>query len=110
MTRNSRSPEAAAYRHLYSLSAWRGPNGLRRQALIRDGFQCQMCGTLLTGRKGDDNAPEVDHIEDHKGDRAKFFSLANVQSLCALCHTVHKQRASHGTDTPAIGADGWPIP
>ena len=68
-----------------------------------------MCGRLLTGTKGEDHAPEVDHIRDHKGDLALFLDLDNLQSLCAWpCHTKHKQAEERRGYGSAIGEDGWP--
>jgi len=29
----------------------------------------------------------VDHIQDHKGDRALFADLDNLESLCHSCHS-----------------------
>jgi 5-methylcytosine-specific restriction protein A len=31
-------------------------------------------------------AQVVDHIEDHKGDEARFWDVGNWQSLCSPCH------------------------
>ena len=108
--RNQRSAEAQAYRHLYSLKAWRGKGGVRNQVLIRDGYTCRMCKTLLTGRKGQANAPEVDHIIDHLGDLDLFLDIDNLQSLCAFpCHAKHKQVADRRGYSTTIGPDGWPI-
>lgn len=40
----------------------------------------------------------VDHIEDHRGDQAKFWDKANHQALCKPCH---------GIKTAADGGIGW---
>jgi 5-methylcytosine-specific restriction endonuclease McrA len=34
----------------------------------------------------------VDHVEPHKGDRAKFWDSTNWQSACAWHHSVVKQK------------------
>lgn len=110
-----RTDAAKEKRKLYSDPRWRGPHGIRHQALRRDLYTCQMCGRLLTGkhRKGrpsDDNAPDVDHIADPGADPARFFDLANTQSLCHWpCHAKRKQEIERrGYDT-AVGVDGFPI-
>lgn len=41
-------------------------------------------------------ATVVDHIEPHKGDRAKFTDRANLQSLCARCHNRKTAREDGG--------------
>jgi 5-methylcytosine-specific restriction endonuclease McrA len=57
------------------------------QALRRDDWQCAQCGSR--------HRLEVDHIEAtrHRPDLA--FSLPNLQTLCASCHTK-KTRADLG--------------
>ena len=68
-----------------------------------------MCGRILSGSKGDDNAPEVDHILSVATHPDLALNIDNLQSLCARpCHTKHKQQQERGTLAPAIGADGWP--
>ena len=32
-------------------------------------------------------ATDLDHIEPHKGDMAKFWDFGNVQGLCKPCHS-----------------------
>lgn len=109
--RNQRSPEARQYRHLYSLSAWRGPNGVRHQVLARDGYQCQepSCGVLLIGRHPAPNSPAVHHLEDHKGDIRLFLDPANCSARCKACHDRLDQQRAHGTAPLPIDEDGWPI-
>lgn len=45
---------------------------LRRQALVRDGYRCQLCGA---------RASEVDHVK-----RGNNHDLSNLRSLCYGCH------------------------
>ena len=49
---------------------------LRRQVLRRDGWRCQVCGTM--------SHLEVHHIEfrSHYGDDSEL----NLITLCTLCH------------------------
>lgn len=37
-------------------------------------------------------ANTVDHIKPHHGDMVLFWDRTNWQSLCATCHSQHKQR------------------
>jgi 5-methylcytosine-specific restriction protein A len=54
-------------------------------------------------------AAHVDHIIPHRGDHNLFHDINNTQSLCLLCHNMHKQRIEiHGYDQ-TIGSDGYPI-
>jgi 5-methylcytosine-specific restriction protein A len=34
----------------------------------------------------------VDHIQDHKGDWAKFVDRSNLESLCHSCHSRKTMR------------------
>jgi 5-methylcytosine-specific restriction endonuclease McrA len=52
---------------------------LRLQALRRDGWRCVQCG----GR----GRLEVDHVKPVRTHPALGFTLENLQSLCAACHT-----------------------
>jgi len=36
-------------------------------------------------------ASVVDHIQPHRGDPRTFWDTTNWQSLCASCHSSHKQ-------------------
>lgn len=59
----------------------RGPRwkALRMQALDRDGWQCVQCGER--------RRLEVDHILPVRTHPNLAYSLANLQCLCARCHT-----------------------
>jgi 5-methylcytosine-specific restriction protein A len=50
---------------------------LRQLTLAKDPVcvQCKVAPSTL-----------VDHVVPHRGDRALFFSLGNLQGLCARCH------------------------
>lgn len=52
--------------------------GLRLQALRRDGFACVQCG-----RRG---RLEVDHIEPVRSRPDLSYELGNLQALCPSCH------------------------
>ena len=107
--RNQRSPEAEQHRKLYSLAAWRGPNGARQAQLKRQPL-CENC--LKHGRIT--AATVVDHKTPHKGDIRLFLDPNNHQSLCDdprwRCHSSDKQREEHGNaPRQQIGSDGWPV-
>lgn len=86
--------------------AWKA---IRQQVLLRDGYRCQACGRLVTGREA-----HVDHIgndaHDHESNR-----LENLQCLCIQCHGS-KSRCEMGgkqwdgkcIDDRGCGLDGWP--
>lgn len=83
-----------ASRRWYNSAAWKAkPHGLRWQCLVRDQFTCQWpgCGRIVA----DTSQLVADHIEPHRGQRARFFDLGNLQTLCKKCHDTHKQRAEH---------------
>jgi 5-methylcytosine-specific restriction endonuclease McrA len=64
---------------LYHSRAWQP---IRKQAMIRDGFTCRICGARAT---------EVDHIKeltpDNISDRNISLNINNLQALCHNCHT-----------------------
>lgn len=106
-----RRPEAEAYRKLYLDRRWRGPSGIRKQALERDLYTCQWtgCGKLLIGVGNAPNAPVVHHRQDHKGDVELFFDLDNLMSICKACHDGPAQQTTHRGYVSGHGADGRPI-
>ena len=80
--------------------------GLRQAALVRDGYQCRMCLMLIVG-KGE---AQVDHIVPRSVDPSRAADLDNLQTLCASCHSRHKQSEERtGRRTVTIGPDGWPV-
>ena len=96
-----RSPEAEEWRKLYKTTAWQS---LRLMQLAEQ----PLCERHLE-RGAIVAANTVNHRTPHKGDRALFFSQANLQSLCKPCHDsdIH-QIESRGYSTQ-VGMDGWPI-
>lgn len=58
---------------------------------------------------GDVTAATVaDHVKNHKGDLSLFFDAANLQSLCASCHSGIKQSVDRGRVVVRYGEDGYP--
>lgn len=61
---------------------------LRERVLLRDMYQCRMCGRIQIG-KGE---TIIDHIKPHRGDLALFWDETNLQVLCkSPCHEQHKK-------------------
>jgi hypothetical protein len=87
--------------HWYGHARWRR----RRRLQLAEFPLCRIC----LEQQGKVVAAEiVDHVEQHKGDKRKFWTGA-IQSLCKACHDKLKQREElHGYHT-AIGADGYPL-
>ena len=98
--RDSRSPEATAYRRLYKTKAWQAI----RQAQLAAHPLCEMC--LKVGRITP--ATICDHDKPHKGDPVAFHA-GPFTSLCKPHHDSAKQREERGVKVQAAGVDGWPI-
>lgn len=71
---------------------------LRVETLRRDGFQCVSCGAR--GRL------EVDHIKPVRTHPDLAFELANLQALCAACHS-RKTRIECGFKPPSEDRLAW---
>ena len=82
---------------------------LRREALTRDGYQCQRCKAMLTNGRRSPRSAVVHHIEAHKGDGELFHDLANLQAVCWQCHSGAIQSEEVLGYDGTIGHDGWPI-
>lgn len=71
---------------------------LRQEILERDGWKCRSCGAR--GRL------EVDHIKPVRNAPDRAFDKANLQSLCAPCHT-RKTRIECGHPEPSPERRAW---
>lgn len=80
------APHAVALEHTrrnretrkwYYTLAWQH---LRRAVLADAAYTCAQCGQVQ-------QKLDVDHIRKHEGDPATFWDRANLQALCAPCHT-----------------------
>jgi len=90
-----------AWKNWYSSRRWRR---LKQLQLQRQPW-CSICADR--GELGI-VATEVDHVEPHRGDRAKFF-LGELQSLCKHCHdSVKRGIEIRGFDATLIDEHGWP--
>jgi 5-methylcytosine-specific restriction protein A len=81
-----------------------------RATYLRSHPLCVMC--QAQGRLTP--ATVVDHIIPHRGDQTLFWATdTNWQSLCATCHSKHKQaieaadRAAGGSGLARLGAGVW---
>lgn len=82
--RDSFRSKTQPWRAWYKTAEWRR---LREIVLHRDVYTCRLCQRICS-HKGE---AVVDHIIPHRGDRAKFVQLSNLQVLCAPCHNGRKQ-------------------
>ncbi|MGL4528197.1 MAG: HNH endonuclease [Aestuariivirga sp.] len=73
------------HRAWYNTAEWKR---LRIATFTRDLFVCALCKRI----EGKSAWLVCDHVEPHKGDRAKFFDPANLQTLCKPCHDSEKQK------------------
>jgi 5-methylcytosine-specific restriction endonuclease McrA len=80
------------WRAWYKSPEWRA---LKRFVHLRDLGTCQCgCGTVI------DEPGEMiaDHVVPHRGDRARFFDPANVQTLWKPHHDGWKQRLERAAE------------
>lgn len=87
----------------YSSERWRKV----RRMVLADQPLCVMCLKLNVTTP----ANTVDHIEPHKGNEDLFWSMDNLQALCASHHSGLKQsmeRGGTGHDT-ACDEKGFPL-
>lgn len=68
----------------------------RRWKIVRDCYLAQhpFCADPYREHQQPTMATEVDHIEPHRGNTAKFWDFRNLQSLCKSCHS--RKTASGG--------------
>jgi 5-methylcytosine-specific restriction protein A len=95
-----RSAEAAAYRRLYKLAAWRARrlDQLTREPLC---LYCMAAGIV-------EPATIADHAIPHRGDLDLFWH-GELASLCKLHHDSTKQREEKGGYDTIADLDGYPI-
>lgn len=95
------SSDDRPWRKWYKLARWEA----RRQVQFNEQPLCEMClqSEIVTP------ADTADHVIPHRGDYELFW-YGKLQSLCAPCHSRHKQREEHGKATIRFGPDGWPLP
>jgi 5-methylcytosine-specific restriction endonuclease McrA len=101
--RDTRFSSDAELRSKYKVKRW---SDLRLEILVRDLYQCQMCGVFLAQGKDDDRAALVDHIRPAKLCPELFYEPTNLQACCRRCHvtTCAYIEARHSGDADAIEA------
>lgn len=85
---------------LYRTKRWQQ----RRTKQLRSDPLCVMCkqlGKIVP-------ASVADHITPHRGDEYLFWH-GELQSLCAACHSRHKQRQEKSGVLKGNNADGFPL-
>lgn len=85
----------------YGLARWKR---LRAAQLMAQPL-CQLCLDVECVTE----ATVADHVKPHRGDEMLFWDAGNLQSLCASCHSRHKQAEEHGRTVVRFDASGWPI-
>ncbi|CAH0259107.1 hypothetical protein SRABI96_03375 [Peribacillus sp. Bi96] len=79
-------------RDFYKSNAWRGNNGLREQALRRDGYECVMCREEGKVTTRDHATLEVDHIFEIEIHPEKAHDLDSLRTLCRYHHNKRHNR------------------
>ncbi len=69
-----------AHQRGYCSQGWKAA---RREVLLRDGYQCQVCGCLVHGKRA-----HVDHIVPKR--QGGTDEVANLRVLCVSCHAKHE--------------------
>lgn len=96
---DQRRRKAHPWRKWYGTKAWK----IRRSRQLKAEPLCRTCAAAGRSRP----ATVADHVIPHRGDRRRFF-FGELQSLCADCHNIAKQREETEGFTREIGDDGWP--
>ena len=65
-------------RKWYYTERWKA---LRRQVMLDQHYTCAEPGCAHV-----ELSLDIDHIEPHRGDPAKFWNRANLRGLCHSCH------------------------
>jgi 5-methylcytosine-specific restriction protein A len=79
----ARAPDVArpnAHQRGYCSAGWKAA---RREVLLRDAYQCQMCGACVSGRRA-----HVDHIVPKR--EGGSDEVSNLRTLCVSCHSKHE--------------------
>lgn len=89
------------HHRFYNTNEWKR---LREVKLLRNPL-CERC--LINGYV--EIATVVHHLTAHKGDRALFYNLDNLQSLCKPHHDGEAQSEEKQGYSRAVNSEGWPI-
>lgn len=69
-----------AHQRGYCSQGWKAA---RREVLLRDNYQCQMCGVVVHGKRA-----HVDHIVPKS--KGGSDEVSNLRTLCVSCHSKHE--------------------
>lgn len=89
--RGTQRKASAQWHSLYSSARWRA----MRSRFLAGHPVCVQCGARAT---------VADHIVPHRGDVSLFYNEANLQALCARCHSA-KTLAENGFFRTGSAAD-----
>ena len=82
-TKRPRAPDTQrpnAHQRGYCSKGWKAA---RREVLVRDGYQCQVCGAVVHGKRA-----HVDHIVPKAAGGSD--EVSNLRVLCVSCHAKHE--------------------
>ncbi|MET3899685.1 5-methylcytosine-specific restriction protein A [Devosia sp. UYZn731] len=86
--RDKRYSPDATVRGWYHSSRWQR---LREDVLVRDLYQCQHTGIMLTGKAPASNSPVVHHKVPHKGEERLFWDINNLEAVSKEWHDSEAQ-------------------
>lgn len=81
--RNKLRAATQPWRAWYKTAEW---GRLRQAVLRRDKWTCQRTGQLCIGKGHAPDAPVVNHKTPHRGDRALFFDINNLELVSKAVH------------------------
>ena len=79
----ARAPDVSrpnAYERGYCSQGWKAA---RREVLLRDNYQCKVCGAVVHGKRA-----HVDHIVPKA--QGGSDEVSNLRTLCVSCHSKHE--------------------
>jgi 5-methylcytosine-specific restriction endonuclease McrA len=79
----ARAPDVArpnAHQRGYCSPGWKAA---RREVLLRDAYQCQICKACVSGKRA-----HVDHIVPKS--KGGSDEVSNLRCLCVSCHSRHE--------------------
>lgn len=82
-------------RAFYNSKEWRGPGGLKEQALKNDNYECVWCkgeGRVTTREHA---TLEVDHIYEVEDYPELAYELKHLRTLCRWHHNMRHRRFEH---------------
>jgi 5-methylcytosine-specific restriction protein A len=82
-SRNAYRAAAQPWRAWYKTAEWKR---LRQAVLLRDKWTCQRTGVLCIGKGNAPDAPVVNHKTPHRGNRALFFDINNLELVTKQVH------------------------